>query len=212
MPCGGSVGKLAFGQLWALNAETLPPGKGIPLHAHENMEIISIPLSGTLRHQDSRGAAHIMAPGDIHVLSAGLGVTHWEYNHSPNEPAHYLQAWISPKSRMTPTRYAQGTLVDGDGGLCLIAAPHGHDSVVEINQDAFVSLARLPPGIALQYSKYGKANGLHVFVIEGRLDIGGRELAGGCGLSLAGRELPVLQVLAPSRVLCIEVPLQPLSD
>jgi redox-sensitive bicupin YhaK (pirin superfamily) len=201
------VGKLAFGPLWALNAETLAPGKGIPLHAHENMEIISIPLSGTLRHQDSRGTTHIIAPGDIHVLSAGLGVTHWEYNHSPNESADYLQAWICPKLHMTPTRYAQGTMDDCNGGFCLIAAPAGRDSVVEINQDAFVSLARLPRGTEMQYSKYLKANGFHVFVIDGRLKIGSEELAGGSGLSLTAEESPVLQVLAPSRVLCIEVPL-----
>lgn len=199
--------KLGFGQLWALNAETLAPGKGIPLHAHENMEIVSIPLSGTLRHQDSRGATHIIAPGDIHLLSAGLGVTHWEYNHSPNEPAHYVQAWICPKSRMTPTRYAQGTLDDCHGRFCLIAAPAGCDGVVEINQDAFVSFARLPSGAEMQYSKFGKANGLHVFVIDGRLEIGTEALAGGSGLCLVAQESPVLQVLAPARVLCVEVPL-----
>lgn len=201
------MGKLAFGQLWALNTETLAPGKGIPLHAHENMEIISIPLTGTLRHQDSRGATHIIAPGDIHVLSAGLGVTHWEYNHSPNEPARYLQAWICPKSRMTPTRYTQGTADDCDGRFCLIAAPAGRDSVVEIDQDAFVSLARFQRGTEIQYSKYDTANGLHVFVIDGRIGIRGEELADGCGVCLTGHESPVLHALAPSRVLCIEVPL-----
>ena len=199
--------KLGFGQLWAFIATTLPPGKGIPLHAHENMEIISIPLSGTLRHRDSRGATHIIAPGDIHVLSAGLGVTHWEYNLSENIPAHYLQAWIQPKMRMTPTRYSQGTIGDCDRRFCLIAAPAGFDSVVEINQDAFVSLARIERGTEMQYSKYRNANGLHVFVINGRLNIDRKELADGSGLSLVGQESPVLKVLAPSRVLCIEVPL-----
>ncbi len=201
------MGKLGFGQLWAFIASTLPPGKSIPLHAHENMEIISIPLAGTLRHRDSRGATHIIAPGDIHVLSAGVGVTHREYNHSANEPAHYLQAWIQPKMRMTPTRYSQGTIGDCDRVFCLIAAPAGCDSAVEINQDAFVSLARLERGTEMQYSKYGNANGVHVFVIDGRLNIGRKELADGSGLSLVGQELPALKVLAPSRVLCIEVPL-----
>ena len=201
------MGKLAFGQLWALNAETLAPGTGIPLHAHENMEIISIPLSGTLRHRDSRGATHVIAPGEVHALSAGLGVTHWEYNHSPSEPAHFLQAWIRPKLRMTPARYAQGSIDDCDGSFCLIAAPAGYDGVVEINQDAFVSLARLPRDTAPHYRKYDKTNGLHVFVIDGRLRIGAKELADGTGLCLIGHESPVLQALAPSRVLCIEVPL-----
>ncbi len=201
------MGKLGFGQLWAFVAATLPPGKSIPLHAHENMEIISIPLSGTLRHRDSRGATHIIAPGDIHVLSAGLGVTHREYNHSANKPAHYLQAWIQPKMRMAPTRYSQGTIGDCDRGFCLIAAPAGRGSVVEINQDAFVSLARLDRGTEMRYSKYGDANGLHVFVIDGRLNIRRKELAEGSELSLIGHESPVLKALAPSRVLCIEVPL-----
>ena len=201
------MGKLGFGQLWALNSETLGPGKSIPLHAHENMEIVSIPLSGTLRHRDSRGATHIIAPGDIHVLSAGIGVAHWEYNHSPDRPAHYLQAWIRPKVRMTPTRYAQGTMDDCEGRFRLVAAPAGFDGVVTINQDAFVSLARLRRATEMQCSKYVNANGLHIFVIDGRLRIGDEELGEGNRLCLTTEEAPVLRALAPSRVLCTEVPL-----
>ncbi len=201
------MGRLCFGELWALNAETLAPGEGIPLHAHEHMEIVSIPLSGTLRHRDSRGATHVIAPGDVHLLSAGLGVTHWECNASANEPARYVQAWIRPRSRMTPTHYAQGTLEDRESGFRLLAAPAGYDSVVEIDQDAFMSLTRLARDTALQYSKYGSANGLYVFVIDGRLDIGGGALACGSGLGLTGPERLVLRALAPSVVLTIEVPL-----
>jgi quercetin 2,3-dioxygenase len=203
------MGRLGFGQLWALNEALLAPGKGMPLHAHENMEIISIPLAGTLRHQDSRGVSHTIAPGDIHVLSAGLGITHWEYNNSTQESAHYLQLWISPKSRMTPTHYAQATLAEGSttNHFRLVVAPAEASGLVEINQDAFISLARLEPGTTLGHTKYLNTNGVYVFVIEGRITVGIDELLGGDGLGLTESALPAFHALEQSTVLCIEVPL-----
>ena len=201
--------RLGFGLLRVLNEEVLPPGKGIPLHAHENTEIISIPLSGVLLHRDSRGSSHVIAPGDVHLLSAGLGVTHWEFNHSASEPAHYLQVWITPKSSSTPTRYGQGALDAGNaaGRFNLAAAPAGCGGVVAINQDAYVSLARLQPAAALEYTKYRTGHGLYVFLIEGRVKVGSDELARGDGLGLTDGGLVELLALEKSALLCVEVPM-----
>jgi hypothetical protein len=79
--------------------------------------------------------------------------------------------------------------------------------VVEIDQDAFVSLARFAQGTETQYRKYGKGNGVYLFVIDGCLRIGREELAPANGLALYADEPAALQALAPSRVLGIEVPL-----
>jgi hypothetical protein len=201
--------RMGFGVLRVLNEEILAPGQGVPLHPHENMEIISIPLSGMLRHQDSRGSSHVIAPGEIHILSAGRGVTHWEYNHCAHEPAHYLQIWIKPGSRGTPTHYGHGTIdaTNMASGLFLAAAPAGCNGVVEINQDAYVSLARLEPGTALTYEKHRSANGLYLFLIAGRLQAGTQTLARGDGLGLTETPLPAFLALENSTLLCIEVPM-----
>ena len=43
-----------FGALRVLNDDRIAPGKGFGTHPHKNMEIISIPLKGKLKHGDSK--------------------------------------------------------------------------------------------------------------------------------------------------------------
>ncbi len=44
--------KIHFGKLRVLNDDLLAPGRGFDLHPHQDMEIVTIPLSGALRHTD----------------------------------------------------------------------------------------------------------------------------------------------------------------
>ncbi|MEJ2006087.1 MAG: pirin family protein, partial [Cyclobacteriaceae bacterium] len=53
-----------FGRLRVLNDDTVAPGRGFGTHPHENMEIISIPLSGDLEHKDSMGNTTVIREGD----------------------------------------------------------------------------------------------------------------------------------------------------
>ena len=55
------------------------------------MEIISIPLHGVLRHQDSMGNHHVIEAGEIQIMSAGTGIIHSEYNNSNSEDVNFLQ-------------------------------------------------------------------------------------------------------------------------
>lgn len=202
--------RMGFGALRVLNEEILAPGASVPLHSHENMEILSLPLSGTLRHQDSRETRHVIAPGEVHLLSAGLGVTHWEFNHSASVPAHYLQLWIQPRAHRTPTTYGHGR-IDASHmarGVHLVAAPAGGNGVVELNQDAWVSLATLAPTMSLAFQKHRDANGLYLFLIEGRMQVGEVLLARGDGFGLTETLLPQFTAMDASTVLCIEVPLE----
>ena len=45
--------RMNFGALRVLNDDRIAPGKGFGTHPHKNMEIISIPLKGKLKHGDS---------------------------------------------------------------------------------------------------------------------------------------------------------------
>ena len=47
--------KMNFGALRVLNDDLIAPSMGFGTHPHDNMEIITIPLSGLLKHKDSMG-------------------------------------------------------------------------------------------------------------------------------------------------------------
>ena len=47
--------KVQFGALRVLNDDIIAPSMGFSTHPHDNMEIITIPLKGTLKHKDSMG-------------------------------------------------------------------------------------------------------------------------------------------------------------
>ena len=72
--------RIHFGALRVVNDDIIAPQSSFPLHPHQNMEIISIPLSGDLEHKDSLGTTAVISTGDIQVMSAGSGIMHSEYN------------------------------------------------------------------------------------------------------------------------------------
>ena len=57
-------GRIHFGALRVLNDDTVAPGEGFGTHPHENMEIVSLVLSGALRHGDSMGNMQLLKPGE----------------------------------------------------------------------------------------------------------------------------------------------------
>ena len=71
-----------FGALRVLNDDAMTGGAGFGTHPHDNMEIVSIPLSGDLEHQDSMGNATVIREGDVQIMSAGTGIMHSEKNHN----------------------------------------------------------------------------------------------------------------------------------
>ena len=52
--------RINFGALRVLNDDVVAPGMGFGTHPHDNMEIISIPLSGDLEHRDSMGNVKVI--------------------------------------------------------------------------------------------------------------------------------------------------------
>ena len=101
--------KMSFGALRVLNDDTIAPAMGFGKHSHKNMEIITIPQSGALKHEDSMGNQGVVAAGDIQVMSAGSGIEHSEVNaSSQNQSLTALSALDSySKARCYTPRYEQ---------------------------------------------------------------------------------------------------------
>lgn len=105
--------KIHFGALRVLNDDEVAPGMGFGKHPHDNMEIVSIPLEGSLKHGDNMGHEGIIQKGEVQVMSAGTGVVHSEKNASNRQPVKFLQIWVIPDEQNVSPRYDQISIKDG---------------------------------------------------------------------------------------------------
>jgi redox-sensitive bicupin YhaK (pirin superfamily) len=168
---------MGYRSLRVINEDRVAEGRGFGAHPHRDMEILSYVLKGKLAHKDSMGHVEVLGPNEIQKMSAGTGVTHSEYNGSEDEPVHFLQIWIEPKSRGTAPNYEQLKFDAAEklNRFKLLASPEKVAGAATINQDANVSVAELTPGKELTYPLSNKRHAwLHV--IQGDVSVNGKEL------------------------------------
>lgn len=203
--------RMGFGTLRVLNDDYVAPGRGFGKHPHENMEIISIPLSGDLQHQDSMGNTTVIRQGDVQAMSAGTGVAHSEMNANPDEPVAFLQIWVLPKHQNIAPNYSQITLdpKDSDNEFQQIVSPNPNDAGVTINQDAWFHIASLNPLTKIDYVLKNKNNGVYAFVLEGDVRMNNQVLNKRDGFGLWGIEIDFIfiKALSKARILVMEVPM-----
>ncbi len=198
-----------FGLLRVINDDIVKPSMGFGTHPHENMEIISIPLTGSLRHQDSMGNKHVITAGEVQVMSAGSGLTHSEYNNSDNDDVNFLQIWVFPKEKNISPRYGQRYFdsADRQNRFQVLVSPQATAEEIWINQDACFSMADLEAGKQTTYQKRFNDNGVYFFVIEGKVEVDGNSIERRDGLGLVKGENFSVRADSASQLLAIEVPM-----
>ncbi|WP_350280164.1 pirin family protein [Kribbella sp. HUAS MG21] len=160
-------GNVGFGFLVAHNDEVVAPGNGFGAHPHQDLEIVTWVLRGSLAHRDSEGNSGEVHPGLAQRMSAGSGIRHSEWNDGA-EPVHYVQMWVRPDRLDLPPSYEQAELDLTTGELVPVAsglAKHAASTAIRINQPAAgMSVARLAPGgaVTLPAAPY-----VHLFVAAG---------------------------------------------
>ncbi len=201
--------RMNFGQLRVLNDDTVAGGAGFGSHPHDNMEIVSIPLAGTMEHRDTMGNVAVINAGDVQIMSAGTGVVHSEYNKSEHEELRFLQIWVQPKELDINPRYEQNTFhaADRRGRIQTVVAPNGEGAALRINQDAWFSLVNLQPNLELTYDLHRQANGVYLFLIEGEADAGNTPLHRRDGAGFWDSDHITLKASTEAEVLLIEVPM-----
>ncbi len=201
--------RMGFGLLRVINDDIVAPSMGFGTHPHENMEIISIPLSGSLKHEDSMGNQHIISAGEVQAMSAGTGITHSEYNNSERDEVNFLQIWVVPKITGIPPRYDQREIDTENisNTFIPIVAPLGTDCVVNINQDAYFSIAIIDANTTIEYKKTNKDSGVYFFLITGSINIGDTSLSKRDGVGITDENNIEIFASEKSRVLCMEVPM-----
>jgi len=198
--------RIQFGALRVLNDDIVEPGYGFGTHPHDNMEIVSIPLAGTLAHKDSTGNEKTIQTGEVQIMSAGTGLTHSEYNHSKTERVNFLQVWVLPKHRNITPQYDQRFFDFKENGFTTVVAPDG-DQALWINQDAWFSIGKLKAGQELNFNVHNTKNGVYFFVIEGTVQIADKQLNTRDGLGVSNTDEMLIRPDTDATILAIEVPM-----
>ena len=201
--------KIHFGALRVLNDDNVAGGGGFGAHPHDNMEIVSIPLEGSLSHKDSTGNEGIIRKGDVQIMSAGTGLRHSEYNSSATETAKFLQIWVFPKLKNIKPAYGQKTfdLKDRKNNWQTVVSPDTSERALNINQDARFSLVDLEARKSINYEMKWKNSGLYLFVIEGVVQTDGQSLNRRDALGIYETEKVKIEALENAQLLAIEVPM-----
>lgn len=201
--------RMHFGALRVINDDHVAGGMGFGTHPHNDMEIISIPLSGDLAHRDSMGNGSVIRSGDIQVMSAGTGVAHSEMNPNADKDVKFLQIWVFPREKNVAPRYQQIRYAAQaqPNAFQQILSPNPDDAGVWIHQDAWFSLADFSDGTKQRYEVKRAGNGVYAFVISGRANIGGIELNERDGLGLWETEGFDVEALGDAKVLLMDVPM-----
>jgi redox-sensitive bicupin YhaK (pirin superfamily) len=179
-----------FRALRVINEDTVQPGGGFGTHPHRDMEIITYILQGALAHKDSMGNGSTIVPGDVQRMSAGTGVLHSEFNHSPDELVRLLQIWIFPDRHGLKPSYEQKSfsVADKRNRLRLVASPDASDGSVTIHSDARVYGSVLEVGKSVHH-ELADGRGAWVQVINGAIEMNGRKLTAGDGASIENESM-----------------------
>lgn len=200
--------RMNFGVLRVLNDDIISPGMGFGKHPHDNMEIISIPLEGTLEHKDSMGNTAVIEKGEIQVMSAGKGVFHSEYNPNKDKNTNLLQIWIIPNKHNVEPRYDQIKINLSEANVFhQILSPYPDDAGVWIYQQAWFSMGKFQNGKSVIYDVKNTKNGVYAFIIYGNVTINGQKLQSRDGFGVWEIEKLEIEAMSDTEILLIEVPI-----
>jgi redox-sensitive bicupin YhaK (pirin superfamily) len=155
--------------LRVINDDTVAAHNGFGTHPHDNMEILTYVLNGTISHKDSMGNEGQIHAGEWQLMSAGTGVTHSEKNQH-DQAVHLLQIWIQPNVQNAEPTYQQIQLnpKDHPNQWHLIAGDTSAPMLIRQNTE--VKTAVIEQGHNLEIATQKKLNYVHV--ISGQVMIG----------------------------------------
>lgn len=166
----------AFGAVYVFNDDVLYPGSYLGMHPHENVEIVTIMVSGTESHKDSLGIHENYKAGDVQVISSGKGLYHEGGNVSSIESARHLQIWIAPKILNLVPQVSVKEANLSKEGIHLLVSPNAALDSLKINQDVWIYKGSLEEGKTLDYNIQKSGNGIMLYLIKGKLEIDSREI------------------------------------
>jgi len=200
--------RTGFGLLRVFNDDFVQRGGGFGLHAHANMEIISVLLAGRMNHKDSLGYSEEVSTDSVQIMSAGSGLRHEEYNIG-DEEVNFLQIWIEPKLQNVTPRYQKRSFPaeKRKNRLTTIVSNEEGTAHCWINQNARLSLGYFEAGQTTTYALNPLNKCVFVFVMTGSVVVNGQALEKRDSIGLWNTDAVTVECSAESQFILIEAPI-----
>jgi quercetin 2,3-dioxygenase len=199
--------RMGFSALRVINDDFIKPANGFGMHPHQDMEIITYMLQGSIAHKDSLGNGAIITAGDVQRMTAGTGIVHSEVNPSATEQTHLLQIWLTP-SQVGLTPSYEDKKIPFSRKLnqwCLIASSDARDDSLIIHQDVDLWATYLSKGHTLSYAPKVERS-LYLQVATGSVNLNGSILQQGDAAIFARAEALILQAQSDTEILLFDLP------
>lgn len=195
-----------FGPLRVINDDAVAGGGGFPSHPHRDAEIFSYVLEGALAHEDSMGNGSTVSAGGVQYMSAGRGVTHSEFNPSPDEQMRFLQVWLLPEERGGEPRYETLDInpADKSGKLKLFLSRDGREGSIKSRANADVYAATLDGSQRIEHD-LGSIPKAWLQVAGGEVQLNGESLVTGDGVAIEGGGKLVIEQGRGAEILLFEL-------
>ncbi len=101
-----------LGDFIYLSSGHFKPHDGAPLHPHDNVDIVTVALSGSIAHAGTLGDGTVIYAPGVQVQRAGTGMRHSEMNPGDSK-AEFVQIWFLPPGEGLTPDYQNITLEGG---------------------------------------------------------------------------------------------------
>ncbi len=178
--------RVRFGPLRVINEDRIAPGKGFGTHPHQDMEIVTYPISGAIEHSDSMGNGTVISAGEVQRMTAGSGVRHSEFNHSQTDELHLLQIWLFPEENDLEPGYEQEMFSREDklNQLRLIASRDGRDGSVTVHQKVDLYASVLQPNTEIEHI-IADSHKVFAQIVSGVVTVNGQSASAGDGVQIS---------------------------
>eukprot|EP00948_MAST-09A_sp_MAST-9A-sp1_P001495 g1495.t1 len=159
----------SFGCLRVMNDDLVQPDRGFGLHPHQNMEICTYVVDGSLTHKDSMGTAETLGRGAIQFMTAGTGIRHSEHNLSKSKHLRFIQMWMTPRKRGLQPNYGSANVERSkrlNKFLHIVSDVSGKGAPVKINQDVNMFVSEIQKGTNVVF-KVEKGRQVYILCVEG---------------------------------------------
>lgn len=198
--------RMGYAALRVINEDRIAPGSGFSQHADQDMDILTLVLSGALTHEDTLGNVATIAPGEVQLMSAGSGIRHSEMNASQSNAAHFLQIWLIPDRFGGAPTYQQAALPARDRATdwTLLASGTDENAPHTLLSDSHLSIVYPREGMATSVPQT-KGRVSFVQIVEGVALVEGERLGSGDGLQIGDEDMPDLTWLTDGQAILFDM-------
>ncbi|WP_340620019.1 pirin family protein [Xenorhabdus siamensis] len=195
---------MGFSALRVINEDVIDAGQGFGMHPHNDMEILTYVLSGTVEHQDNMGNLGQISAGEFQIMSAGTGIRHSEYNPHNDKSLHLYQIWIMPEENGLPPRYEQRHF-DTEESHQLVLSPDARDGSLKIFQDMTLWRLTLKSGERYEYH-IEKVRKIWIQVVHGEVTINSTQATTSDGIAIWDKSDIQITANQQSEILLFDLP------